>query len=97
MREYRFGRYMETVPVMDSSPHPSIPEPTSSARAFSDYTIHPPPGDRSPMPLRSASFGYEYLPKSSLKWQKFSGQKLRGDMIPRTELDVTTDPKQKCA
>ncbi len=79
MREYRFGDYIEVVPISDFSLYPCLPLPTSTARPF--Y------GDENGGSSRP-EFGYEYLPRRKVKWQTFSGQQLDGKMIPHTHIEV---------
>lgn len=90
MREYRFGSFMEAVPHVDSSRYPSIPEPTSSARP---YQLQSENEIESYTTAGTSEFGYEYLPRPYLKWQRLTAQKLRGDMIPLTSLDVSDNQK----
>ena len=79
MREYRFGEYTEEVPLFDFSLHPCLPLPTSTARPFC--------GDEDNASI-CPEFGYEYLPRKMVQWQTFSGQQLRGKMIPHTHVEV---------
>lgn len=85
MRKYRFGEYIEEVPLLDSSLYPCIPLPSSTARPYS--------GDsRMNSKERGSSDDgnsmYEYLPREQLKWQTFSGQKLYGKMVPSTHMEI---------
>mmetsp|Transcript_310 Transcript_310/g.534 ORF Transcript_310/g.534 Transcript_310/m.534 type:complete len:97 (+) Transcript_310:3013-3303(+) len=91
MREYRFGTFMEAVPSVDSSRYPSIPEPTSSARPYRHQRENEHDSDAEEVP--AGEFGYEYLPRPYIKWQILTAQKLRGDMIPLTSLDISKNQK----
>ncbi len=59
MREYLFGKYMETVPLLDSSRYHSIPEPSSSARTVTSSL--------GPQDTPEMMPQWQYLPSQNLK------------------------------
>lgn len=84
MRELLFGKYMEVVPIFDSSRYTSIPQPNSSARVFQGRDgVHFP------------TFGYDYLPVDETEWQVVYGQKLYGDdILPSVVSESTFKTKE---
>ena len=81
MREFRFGEYIEEVPLFHNSLYPCIPLPTSTARPFRGDSCCNSDGKD------DTEFGYEYLPRHQVQWQTFSGQQLNGKMIPHTKAE----------
>ncbi len=90
MRKYRFGEYIEEVPLLDSSLYPFIPLPTSTARPYyADNRKY----NKERGSSDDGNYGYEYLPREQLTWQTFSGQKLYGKMVPSTHMEIDSEPE----
>lgn len=84
MREYLFGKYMETVPAFDSSRYHSIPEPESSARILENN-----------MYMKSEPLDYQDGLVRTTEWQQIPGQKLKGGMIPHATTMSRDHVKEK--